>query len=78
MNAIRKDIIGEIDAVIQYGNHYNATDDPLARAVWKDIRDEERVHVGELMTLLAYFEPGELEFLAQGESEVKEIAEKLR
>ena len=75
--AIREDIIGELDAINQYDAHLNATDDAVARAVWTDIRDEERVHVGELLTLLTYLEPSEVETLSQGEREVKEIIEKL-
>ncbi len=75
--AIRRDIIGELDAINQYDAHLNATDDAVARAVWTDIRDEERVHVGELLTLLTYLEPSEVETLSQGEREVKEIIEKL-
>jgi len=76
--AIRKDIIGELEAIIQYTAHLNATDEPLAKAVWTQIRDEERVHVGELLTLLTYYEPSEIETLAAGEKEVKEIMETIR
>lgn len=76
--AIRKDIIGELEAINQYGAHLNATDEPLAKAVWTQIRNEERVHVGELLTMLTYYEPSEIETLAAGEKEVKEIMESLK
>ncbi len=78
IQAIRKDIIGEFEAIIQYSNHINATDEPLAKAVWTQIRNEERVHVGELLTLLTYYEPSEIETLAAGEKEVKEIMASLK
>jgi rubrerythrin len=75
--AIRRDIMGELEAINQYDAHIQATDDPLAKAVWQSIRDEERVHVGELLTLLTIFDPTEVEMLSKGEEEVKEIARTL-
>ena len=44
----REDIIGELDAIIQYENHYYATDDPTAKATILDIVNEEKMHVGQL------------------------------
>lgn len=70
---IRKDIIDELEAINQYDLHYRMTDDPVAKKVFADIRDEEKVHVGELFTLLAYIEPEDAKFLAKGEEEVKEF-----
>lgn len=48
----REDIIGELDAIIQYENHYNSTDDPVAKATILDIVNEEKLHVGQLFGLL--------------------------
>lgn len=73
VEAVRKDISGELEAINQYNAHLNATDNELARRVWMHIRDEERVHVGELLTLLKVLEPTELEKLKQGQAEVEEI-----
>ena len=53
----REDIIGELDAIIQYENHYYATDDPTARATIQDIMDEEKLHVGQLFGLLFQLDP---------------------
>lgn len=53
----REDIIGELDAITQYENHYFATDDPTARATIQDIMDEEKVHVGQLFGLLFKLDP---------------------
>ncbi len=53
----REDIIGELDAIIQYENHYYATDDPTAKATIMDIVNEEKVHVGQLFGLLFKLDP---------------------
>ena len=75
--AVRQDIIGELDAINQYSLHITQTNDEFARRVWNDIKNEERVHVGELMTLLNYLSPDELNFLKDGQSEVEEIYREL-
>lgn len=73
LDAIRRDIMGEMDAIVQYDNHIRNTDNKLAKQVWTHIRDEERVHVGELFTLLATLSPDEAKLFAKGEREVKEM-----
>ena len=60
IQAIRADISGELDAIYGYDAHVQATDDPVAIAVLSDIRDEEKAHIGELMTLLRYLDPDEV------------------
>jgi len=77
MQALRYDISGELEAIFLYDAHYHATDDPAAKAVLADIRDEEKVHVGELITLMRYLDPKEAEFFLEGEEEVNEMLEKL-
>ena len=52
-------------------------DDEVAKMVISDIRDEEKAHVGELMTLLRYLDPAEAEHFISGEGEVKEMLEGL-
>ena len=49
-----------------------ATDDPAAKAVLADIRDEEKAHMGELITLMRHLDPTETEFFLEGEGEVQE------
>ena len=73
LDAIRRDIMGEMDAIVQYDNHIRHTDNKLAKEVWTHIRDEERVHVGELFTLLATLSPDEAKLFAKGEREVKDM-----
>lgn len=77
IQAIRTDIIGELEAIFLYDAHAEASDDPLVKAVLSDIRDEERAHCGELMTLLKYLDPATADHLASGEGEVKEMMEEL-
>ena len=77
IQAIRTDIVGELEAIFLYDAHANATDDPVVKAVLSDIRDEERAHCGELYALLKYLDPNEASHLAEGEGEVKEMMEQL-
>ncbi len=77
VQAIRTDIVGELEAIFLYDAHAQATDDPVVKAVLTDIRDEERAHVGELTALLKYLDATEMEHLLSGEQEVKEMMEKL-
>lgn len=62
----RRDLIGEIDAVIQYDDHLHKTNIEAAKATWVDIRNEELVHVGELLGLLFYLAPYQRQFVEQG------------
>lgn len=75
--AVRQALIAEHDAVAQYTLQAEATDDELVRVVLLDIADEERVHAGELMTLLEYLTENEKSFLQKGEDEVTEKANEL-
>lgn len=77
IQAIRLDIAGELEAIFLYDAHYLATDNEIAKEVLADIRDEEKAHVGELMTLLWQLDPKEATEFTSGEGEVKEMLEKL-
>ena len=77
VQAIRTDIIGELEAIFLYDAHAEAADDPVVKAVLADIRDEEKAHCGELYALLKYLDAAEAEHLASGEGEVKEMMEQL-
>lgn len=77
IQAIRLNIAGELEAIYIYDAHVQATDDPVAKKVIGDIRDEEKAHVGELMALLRFLDPEEAEHFASGEEEVKEMLEDL-
>ena len=77
VQAIRADLSGELEAIYGYDAHVQATDDPVAKAVLSEIRDEEMAHMGELLTLLKYLDPKEGDLYASGAQEVLEKLEKL-
>lgn len=62
----RKDLIGELDAIIQYDEHLANADNAIAQATWEDIRNEEIVHVGELLGLIYYLAPYQKEYVERG------------
>lgn len=75
--ALRVDLASELEAIYLYDAHSNATDDALAKKVLADIRDEEVEHMGELLTLMRYLDPGMTDLLLEGEGEVKEMMQGL-
>ncbi len=78
IRAIRLDIAAEEEATALYEAHADATDNPIAKKVFLDIANEERVHVGEfteLINILTQYE--EDAWLANGAAEVKEMAEEV-
>lgn len=68
----RKDLVGEIDAIIQYDEHLHNTDNAIAKQTWENIRNEELVHVGELLGLLYWLAPYQKEFVERGLNEFNE------
>lgn len=77
IQAVRLDIAGELEAIYLYDAHVQATDNEMAKKVIADIRDEEKAHIGELMTLLRTLDPQEADFFASGEAEVREMLSEL-
>lgn len=77
IQAVRLDIAGELEAIYVYDAHVLATDDPVAQKIIAEIRDEEKAHVGELMTLLRILDPAEADHFAAGQAEVQELLESL-
>jgi Ubiquinone biosynthesis protein COQ7. len=73
IQAIRLDIAGELEAIYLYDAHVQATDNEIAKKVIADIRDEEKAHMGELMTLLRTLDSKEADLFASGEAEVREM-----
>ena len=72
----RKDLIGELDALIQYDDHYHSATNALAKATWEDIRKEEMVHVGELLGLINYLAPYQEQLVASGLKEFQARVQK--
>ena len=77
VNAIRQDIIGELEAIHEYDAHVQATDNEDAKKVLSDIRDEEREHMGELLELLERLAPDEKALHDEGRGEVREMLRKI-
>ena len=71
----RKDLVGEIDAIIQYDDHIHNSNNELANQTWEDIKHDELVHVGELLGLLNYLDPTQLKFIEDG---IKEFNERMQ
>lgn len=69
--AIRDAIVNEQLAIQQYEAIVDGTSDEKVKEVLQDIADEERVHVSELLTLLAILSPEEAKFMEEGAKEVK-------
>ena len=67
-----RDLIGEIGAVIQYDDHLHKTNVELAKETWIHIRNEELVHVGELLGLLCYLAPYQKALIEKGLKEFEE------
>lgn len=74
----RKDLVGELDAIIQYDDHLHKTDNKLAKETWENIRNEELTHVGELLGLLFYLAPYQKEFVEKGLKEFNDRIPKCR
>lgn len=68
----RRDLIGEIDAIIQYDDHLFSSPNSLSSQTWENIRNEELVHVGELLALLNYLDPSQKELIVEGIKEFNE------
>src|ERR1039458_3833612 len=74
VRAIRFMVASEYEATQMYVQLAESTGNKLAKAVLKDIADEERVHAGEFLKLLYELSPDEEALYAKGAGEVEEMA----
>ena len=65
----RLDIIGELDAIIQYEKHIASSTDTTYRKTLTDIVNEEKLHVGQLFGLLFMLDPTSKEQFEKGLNE---------
>lgn len=72
----RRDLVGELDAIIQYDDHLHKTNIEIAKSTWVNIRNEELTHVGELLGLIVYLAPYQKELIEKGLNEFYERLEK--
>ena len=70
IQALRVDIVGEMEAIIHYEAHAMASNDNRVKKILHHIADEEKRHVGELQQLLYMINPNESDFLEQGKQTV--------
>ena len=77
LQALRIDVAGEMEAIFLYDAHVQATENEAARKVLADIRDEERQHIGELITLMRHLDPAETQTFFEGKEEVQEMLQEL-
>jgi len=73
VRAVRFMVSAEYEAIQLYMQLAESTDNKLARAVLKDIADEERVHAGEFLRLLKELAPEEYKFYDDGAKEIQEM-----
>jgi len=74
-DAIRQAIMDEMEAIVKYNTYMDQAVSEEAAQVLGSIRDEEKVHVGELLALLMKIDPEEAAHLKEGNAEVRELLE---
>lgn len=70
IRALRMDVAAEEEAAHLYTAHADATDNPAAEKILRDIANEEIVHAGEFLTLIGILSPDEISLIKEGAVEV--------
>ena len=78
IRAIRLMIAAEYEAVQLYMQVAESTDNELAKRVFTDIANEERVHAGEFLKLLIHLDPEEKKHYQEGYKEVEQEIKELK
>ena len=68
----RRDLMGEIEAVIQYDEHAQNATDNISRQTWIHIKEDELTHIGELLGLINEIDPTQIKFVEKGLKEFEE------
>lgn len=76
IHAIRFMVAAEYEATQMYMQLADSIDNKIAKAVLKDIADEEVIHAGEFLRLLYQLAPDEEMLYEKGAKEVEEIMRK--
>lgn len=71
--ALRNDIIAELDAINFYLQQASLESDKKIKKVHLDIAKEEKIHLGEFLTLLLKYDPEQEEMIKDGKKEVSEL-----
>ena len=77
IKVILENVVGEIDAIKLYDNAIEQSSDAHVIEVLTSIRDEERVHIGELIYLALEVSPDLATKFLDGCKEAKEIITKI-
>jgi len=75
ISVLRDDIAAEIDAINFYLSQVRLIDDKKVKGVLMDIAREEKIHLGEFLTLLEELDPEQEKSIDSGRKEVKEFEE---
>lgn len=72
LQALRVDIAGELEAIMGYEAHIQATDDQRVKKILSHIANEERRHVGELQQLMMMLDPTQEDYMQQGIKKIQD------
>ncbi len=72
LQALRVDMAGELEAIMGYESHIQATDDQRVKKILTHIANEERRHVGELQQLMMMLDPGQEDYVQQGIKKIQD------
>ena len=78
VRAVRFIVASEYEATQLYMQLSDSIDHAFAKAVLKDVADEERVHAGQFLKLLYHLAPDEEKFYEKGYKEDEEILKKVK
>ena len=70
---VRKNMISELEGIMGYEETLLSTTDTVTRRMIEDIRNEELVHLGNLLALLNYINPGQKQYIEEGIREFNSI-----
>ena len=73
---LRVSIMAELDATSLYEQFANMTDNEDLKAVFLDVAEEEKTHVGEFQTMLLRLDEEQAVELEKGKKEVEELTGK--
>jgi len=57
LNNLRADLIGELEAINQYQEHLDQTENEKLKELWHHIIADEKEHVAEIVKLLREMDP---------------------
>ena len=70
IQALRVDIVGEMEAIIGYEAHALAINDERVKKILFHIADEEKAHVGELQQLIYMLAPEDAQHYNKGSQSI--------